>query len=149
MKKLLILATAVIAAAFAGSAQAGELVLREPYSLDIALCNGHNVHLEGTQLLVGSEKRTPSGGFSLSFHVFPVDVRGVDPLTGTEYREIGTTQDLFVVTPAGGTIVTIVQQLRIQGSRGEKGYDAFENLHIVVGPDGGLRTFIDTFTVRC
>jgi hypothetical protein len=90
MKKLaLVIATfvpALVAGALAGSAQAGELILREPYSLVIRLCNGHDVRLEGTQLLVGSEKRTPSGGFSLSVHVFPVDVRGVDPLDGTSSR---------------------------------------------------------------
>ena len=151
-KGLLVAATivaAVVACVFAASAQAA-LVIREPFGLTVQLCNGHAVSVTGTEQLVGNVVRTPSGGFIFPIHVSFPDLRGVDPATGTIYNvTAGQEELLFTETPAGGMITTIVTHLRIQGPDGELGIDVRENLHVVDGPDGTLRAFVDTFVVRC
>ena len=149
MKKLLILAVAIVGLALPVSAQAAASTEQVPFEADVLACNGDVIHLSGTLLMVFTETATPAGGFVFSSHFQPQGVRGIDLVTGTTFIATGLTRDIVVVSPPGGFTETFVNQFHIQATTGAESFTVSEVFHITVNANGDVTAFVDNFSATC
>ena len=130
-------------------AQAATTVETQAFDQTFALCNGDDIHVSGTLLVVMSETTTPSGGEVLAFHFQPQGVTGVDLETGAVFHATGLTRDLIVNSPRGGSTETFVNRFHIQATRGNESYIISEVFHVTVTADGTVRVLFDNFSSTC
>jgi hypothetical protein len=100
-------------------------------------------------LVTSSTTETPTGGLVAAFHFQPQGISGVDTSTGTVYRGVGVTRDLFVSSPAGGFTETSVNRFHIQSTAGVESYLISGLFHLTITPDGQARVLVDKFSSTC
>ncbi len=150
MARLLALVGLVVALCVPAAAQAATTTQKLPFEGSVLLCaSGDIVELSGTLLVTSTTTVTPSGGFLVADHFQPQGISGIDTTTGTVYRAVGLTRDIFISSPAGGLVETYVNRFHIQATRGAESYLVKEVFHVTVSPDGTVRVEFDKFSSTC
>ena len=150
MLRLLLLVGMVAALCVPVASQAATTVQKVTFEGDIQLCtSGDIVHISGPILATSTTTVTPSGGFVAAFHFQPQGISGVDTTTGTRYRAVGLTRDVFVSSPPGGITETFINQFHIQATAGAESFLVSDVFHVTISPDGSVRVQFDKFSSTC
>jgi hypothetical protein len=149
-KKLLLIVASLAALGIAApSAQATATIVQDiPFDETVVGCT-EEIAVSGSLLGVFTETQSASGGFVISFHFQPQGVSGIGLTSGDMYRATGLTRETTVVTPAGGSSFTFVNQFNIVGTSGATTFDVREIAHITVTPTGAITASFDNFSTSC
>ena len=137
--------TGVFAAA---PAQAAATVQQMPFNVITGGCT-EDIQLSGTLLVVTSETQSPSGGLVTRYHFQPQGISGIGLTSGDMYRGTGTTLDVTVQNPAGGSEFTYVDRVRLVGTHGEPTFSVSVTEHVTVTPAGDITASVNNASTTC
>ena len=131
------------------AAHAGTSVTTITFNDSELLCNGDTLDISGPVLLVLGQTTTPSGGEITTFRAGPQGISAVDTTTGTVFYATGTTNDVMVTTPPGGSMETFINRFHLQATAGAQSYVVYETFHITFTPSGQMTALVDMSSSTC
>jgi hypothetical protein len=132
----------------AAPAQAAATVQKIPFNVITFGCT-EDIQLSGTLLVVTSETQSAPGGLVTRYHFQPQGISGVGLTSGDMYRGTGTTLDVTVQNPAGGSEFTYVDRVMLVGTHGEPTLSISVTEHVTITPAGDITASINNASTTC
>ena len=149
LRNAILLTVLALALAVPGLAQGAPTIIKQTVPFAGAVfhpCTGNLILLSGTVKETYVLRFLPGGGFEGIYHVVPVDVVGVDTMTGEAYDAQGST--IAVIPPsAGATTFTTTFHLALVGSGPT--FTVHIHQHGTVNANGQVTVFIDEMWSTC
>jgi hypothetical protein len=152
MLRMLALMGLVAALSAPVAAQAATTTQRITFEGSVMLCtSGDLVEYSGPMLAVSTTTVMPTGGSVTAFHFQPQGISGVDTTTGTVYRVVGPSGDVFVRSESGvlGSTEKLVVRFHLQATTGAESYVFGEVFHLTIDPNGSVRAQFDKLSSTC
>jgi hypothetical protein len=149
MKRLLFVVGLAVTLAAPIAAHAATSVTKITFNDTEILCNGDTLDISGPVLLVLGQTTTPSGGEVTTFRAGPQGISAVDITTGTVFYATGTTTDVVVTSPPGGSMETFINRFHLQATRGDQSFVISETFHITFTPSGQMTALVEMSSSTC
>ena len=152
MLRLLALTGLVAALSVPVAAQAATTSQRFTFEGSVTLCtSGDIVEYSGPMLAIYTTTVMPTGGSVTAFQFKSQGISGVDTTTGTVYRLVAVSGDVFVRSQPGvwGSTEKLVVRFHLQATTGAESYIFGEVFHLRINPDGSVRAEFDKLSSTC